>query len=235
MTIHPDTLPFFRELAQNNNRPWFMDNKPRWEAIRKQFEAFTQELLDKMSALDPTLEGLTAKGCMYRIYRDTRFSNDKTPYKTHIACFLSSWGKKNSGVPGYYLQVGSEEAYGLTDTCNLGGGIFMPAPASLAAIRQEIFYCPDEFLAIMSNSSYKRYFGKEFFTIKKLSRVPKGYPADWEHADLLKYKDYCTTHTLPEDAVTSPDLSDRVVEIWRASLPLNRFIQRAMEEVKDTL
>ena len=157
MTIHPDTLPFFRELAQNNNRPWFMDNKPRWEAIRKQFEAFTQALIDEMVKVDKSLEGLTAKQCVYRIYRDTRFSPDKTPYKTHIACFLSSWGPKNSGVPGYYFQLGTEEAYGLKGTCNLGGGIFMPTPDALNAIRQEIFYCTDEFKAILDNPEYNRY------------------------------------------------------------------------------
>ena len=235
MTIHPDTLPFFEELALNNNRPWFQAQKPRWEAIRKQFELFTQELLDQMSLLDPTLEGLTAKGCLYRIYRDTRFSNDKTPYKTHIACFLSSWGKKNSGVPGYYFQVGSEEAYGLKDACNLGGGIFMPVPAALNAIRQEIFYCPEELLDIIGKASYKRYFGSEFFTTKKLVRVPKGYPANWLYADLLKYKDYCTAYTMPEKYLADEDLSDRVIDVWRASLPLNRFLQRALEEVKGSL
>lgn len=235
MTIHPDTLPFFSELARNNNRPWFLANKPRCEAIRKHFEQFTEELITRMSALDPTLEGLTAKGCTYRIYRDTRFSNDKTPYKTHIACFLSSWGKKNSGVPGYYFQVGSEEAYGLEGTCNLGGGIFMPSPEALAAIRQEIFYCPDEFLAIVNNPTFQQYFGNEFFTIKKLSRVPKGFPADWPHADWLKYKDYCTSHTLDERLLKSDSLTDEIVKIWSASLPLNFFIQRAMEEVKDRL
>ena len=103
MTLHPDTLPFLHQLAANNNRPWFNENKPRYEAIKQQFEAFTQELIDQMIPLDPSLEGLTAKRCVYRIYRDTRFSADKTPYKTHIACFLPSWGIKNSGVPGYYF------------------------------------------------------------------------------------------------------------------------------------
>ena len=179
---------------------------------------------------DPSLEGLTAKGCVYRIYRDTRFSADKTPYKTHISCFLSSWGPKNSGVPGYYFQIGAEEAYGLTGTCNLGGGIFMPTPEALNAIRQEIFYCTDEFLSIMNEPSYKRYFGSEFFTIKKLQRVPKGYPADWEHADLLKFKDYCTSYTMPERMLDSPRLADEVLKVWRASVPLNLFLQRAISE-----
>lgn len=231
-TIHPDTLSFLRELARNNNRPWFNDHKDRWIAIKGQFEAFTQTLVDEMVKLDPSLEGLTAKQCVYRIYRDTRFSPDKTPYKTHIACFLSSWGPKNSGVPGYYLQMGCDEAYGLKGTCNLGGGIFMPRPEALNAIRQEIFYCTNDFLAIINEPNYKKYFGSEFFTVKKLQRVPKGYPADWEHADLLKYKDYCTAHTMPERLLTSDRLSDEVLKVWKSSVPLNLFIQRALEDVR---
>jgi len=232
MNLHPDTLPFLTELTMNNNRPWFNDNKPRWIAIKESFEAFTQELIDEMVKYDPSLEGLTAKKSVYRIYRDTRFSPDKTPYKTHIACFLSSWGAKNSGVPGYYFQIGTEEAYGLKGTCNLGGGIFMPTPEALNAIRQEIFYCPDEFISIMNEPKYKKYYGSEFFTIKKLQRVPKGYPADWEYADLLKYKDYCTSYMLPDRLIGSPKLSEEVLKVWKASVPLNLFLQRAMEDVR---
>ena len=232
-TIHPDTLPFLRELATNNNREWFNAHKPHWLEIKEAFEAFTQALIEEMEKEDDTLAGLTAKNSVYRIYRDTRFSADKTPYKTHVACFLSSWGPKNSGVPGYYFQLGCDEAYGLKGTCNLGGGIFMPTPEGLNAIRQEIFYCPDEFLAIMAEPEYKKYFGTEFFTMKKLSRVPKGYPADWEYADLLKYKDYCTSHTMPDRMLGSPRLFDEVLRVWRASLPLNRFIQRALEETRN--
>ena len=234
MRLHPQTLPFFKELACHNERDWFNEHKPLWLDIKADFEAFTQGLIDEMVPLDPTLAGLTVKQCVYRIYRDTRFSPDKTPYKTHIACFLPSWGKKNSGVPGYYFQVGME-AYGLPGACNLGGGIFMPNAETLNAIRQEIFYCTDEFLSIMAKADYKRYFGNEFFTTKKLSRVPKGYPADWEYADLLKYKDYTTAHVIPERYIDSDELFGRVLKVWKASVPLNKFLQRAMEEVKNTL
>ncbi|MBR1799185.1 MAG: DUF2461 domain-containing protein [Bacteroidales bacterium] len=231
MTIHPDTLPFFKELLQNNNRPWFNENKPRWEVIKQQFEAFTQCLLNDMVKHDASLEGLTAKQCVYRIYRDTRFSPDKTPYKTHIACFLPSWGKKNMGMPGYYFQLGLDEAYGLKGTCNMGGGIFMPASDTLAAIRQEIFYNTDEFLKIIDEPSYKHYFGDTFFTQKILTRVPKGYPSDWEHAHLLKYKDYCTSYEMPNRMINSDNLSKEVLSVWQASVPLNLFIQRAMTEL----
>lgn len=225
--IHPDTLLFFQELNENNNREWFADNKSRWEAIRDDFAVFTEALIAAMVPQDDTLKGLSAKKCIYRIYRDIRFSADKRPYKTHISCFLPSGGRRNCGVPGYYLQIGQAD-YGLNDGCSVGGGIFMPEPAALNAIRQEIYYNIGEFDALRHEPDYRRYFGDEFFTIKKLQRVPKGYPADWEYADLLKYKDYTVNHDIEAEHVFDDDFLDEVLRVFEASIPLNKFIQRAM-------
>ena len=230
MRLNADTLPFFDELQENNNREWFNANKERWIAIKEDFEKFTEALIERMLPLDPSIGNVKAKDCMYRIYRDTRFSQDKRPYKTHIACFLPTGGKKRMGVPGYYLQLGQED-YGLHGNCSLGGGIFMPSPEALFAIRQEIFYNIDEFKKIMAERSYKKFFGNEFFMVKKLSRVPKDFPSDWPDADLLKYKDYTTMYEMPQKYVESDELLDRVVEVFKASVPLNKFVQRAMYEL----
>ena len=225
--MSPDTLPFFVELERNNNRDWFLANKARWDAIRTEFTALTAQVIDALSPLDPTIGHPDPRRCVYRIYRDLRFSPDKRPYKTHIAFFLSSGGVKRSGAPGYYLQVGQSD-YGLEEGCSLGGGIFMPDTATLAAIRQEIYYNYDEFRAIIDNPEYQRYFGDTFFTLGKLSRAPKGYPNDWEGVEWLKYKDYCTSYSLGRRDVESFHLLERVMEVFKACLPLNRFIQRAM-------
>lgn len=230
MKIHPDTLAFFDELHVHNDREWFADNKSRWTAIQHDFLEFTQALINVMSPLDPGLGNLQAKQCVYRIYRDLRFSTDKRPYKTHIACFLPAGGNRTQCVPGYYLQLGQED-YGLHGNCSLGGGIFMPSPKQLAAIRQEIFYCPDEFKEILDNPEYSKYFGHEFFTSRKLSRPPKGFPADWPDIDLLKYRDYCTMYSMPDNIVLTDQLFDEVVRVWKASLPLNRFIERALTDI----
>ena len=224
--MSPDTLPFFAELAQNNNREWFMDNKSRYDAIREEFINLTARIIDEISVLDPTIGHPDPKKCLYRIYRDLRFTQDKRPYKTHISFFLSSYGIKRSGEAGYYLQIGQED-YGLTGNCSLGGGIFMPDKDKLAAIRQEIFYNPDEFLAIVNEKNYKRYFGNTFFTTRVLSRAPKGYPNDWEHVYWLKFNDYCTMHAVPDSVLTSDGLKDYVMKVFRASVPLNKFILKA--------
>ena len=227
MNIHPDTLSFFDDLMVNNNRDWFNDNKSRWTAIRDQFVELTQALIDVMTPLDPALGNLQAKQCVYRIYRDLRFTTDKRPYKTHIACFLPVGGDRTQCVPGYYLQLGQGD-YGLEGGCSLGGGIFMPSPSQLAAIRQEIFYCPDEFKAILAQKDYHRYYGNSFFTSRKLSRPPKGYPADWPDIDLLKYRDYCSMHTMPKKLIGSDQFFDHVIKVWKATVPLNLFIERAL-------
>lgn len=229
-TLNPDTLPFFAELERNNNREWFMANKHRWEAIKTDFERFTEVVIERMSALDPSIGHPQAKHCMYRIYRDLRFSPDKRPYKCHISFFLATGGVKRNSMPGYYMQIGQED-YGLHGNITLGGGIFMTSPEALAAIRQEIFYNIDEFKAIMAEPSYQKYFGSEFFTVQKLSRVPKGFPADWPDGDLLKYKDYCTMGQIAAEHAAAPDLLERVVDVFAASVPLNKFIQKAMYEM----
>lgn len=228
MNIHPDTIQFFNELYENNHRDWFADNKHRWTAIQQSFLDFTQALIDVMAPLDPGLRNLEASRCVYRIHRDLRFTPDKRPYKTHIACFLYAGGCRTKCAPGYYLQLGRGE-YGLNGGCSLGGGFFMPSAKELAAIRQEIFYCTHEFKAIMAAPEYRRYFGDQFYTRKKLTRPPKGYDPAWPDIDLLKYTDYCTMYQMPRDIIFTPQLFDEVVKVWKASLAMNLFLQRAIE------
>ena len=236
-----DTITFFRELAANNNRDWFMDNKKRYDAIREEFIELTAQVIDEFSPLDPTIGHPDPRKCIYRINRDLRFTPDKRPYKTHIAFFLSSYGIKRCGEAGYYLQIGQEDeekSSGLFDSetenkkrphgnCSLGGGIFMPDKAKLAAIRQEIFYNTDQFLSIVNEKKYKKYFGNTFFTTKILSRAPKGYPNDWEYVDWIKYNDYCTMHEVPNDIVLSNGFKDYVMDVFKTSVPLNKFLLQA--------
>lgn len=203
-----------------------MDNKSRYDAIHEEFTDLTAQIIDELEPLDPTIGHPDAKKCQYRIYRDLRFTQDKRPYKCHISFFLSSYGIKRSGEAGYYLQIGQED-YGLTGKGSIGGGIFMPDKEKLAAIRQEIFYNTDDFLAVINEKTYKKYFGDSFLTTKQLSRAPKGYPNDWKYVDFLKYNDYCSAHTIPSKVITSDGLKDYVMKVFRATVPLNKFILRA--------
>lgn len=228
MTIHPDTLQFFDELYVNNNRDWFNDNKSRWDAIRKDFVDFTQALIDAIRPLDPSIGNVDGNKCVYRIHRDLRFTKDKRPYKTHIACFMATGGDRTSTMPGYYFQMGRQDEYQLTGNCTMGGGIWCPQPKALEAIRQEIFYNTEEFKSIIEAPSYKKHFGSEFWTTKKLSRMPKGYPTDWPDGELLRYKDYVSMYEVPQELLFTEELLDKVIEVFAATVPLNKFIQKAL-------
>lgn len=220
-------MPFLKELMVNNNRDWFQENKKRWDAIRAQFLEYTQICIDEMSKLDPSVSSATANHCLYRIYRDVRFSNDKRPYKSHISFFIPTGGVKRTGVPGYYVQFAPEEE----DGCFMGGGIFMPEAPALNAIRQEIFYNPEEFLSIINDKEYKRWFPGGFWDPMPLKSAPKGYDKNWEHIKLLNHRNYCCMHEMSEEICTSKDLLDYTLDCFRAAVELNKFIQKAMYEL----
>ena len=223
--LHPDTIPFLSDLMVHNDREWFADNKPRWEAVKRDFLAYTQACIDAMTSLDPSLGSPTASRCMYRIYRDVRFSNDKRPYKAHVSFFIPTGGVRRTGVPGYYVQFDPEGG------SFMGGGIFMPEAPALAAIRQEIYYNPEEFAAIVEAPDYCRWFPDGFWDPQPLKTAPKGYPRDWPHIDWLNHRHWCSMHEVPLTLANRKDLTDYTLECFRASLPLNRFIQRAMYEL----
>lgn len=225
--LNKDTMPFLHELYANNNREWFQKNKPRWEAIKKDFLVYTQAVIDVLVKEDPSLGTPKPAQCLYRIYRDLRFSPDKRPYKAHISFFVPTGGVKRTGVPGYYVQFAPDGE----DGCFMGGGIFMPESPALNAIRQEIFYSVEEFKGIICDKTFRRWYGTDFWDPQPLKTAPKGYPKDWPDIDLLKHRHYTAMHSMEESMATSPDLLDYTLECFRASLPLNRFIQRAMYEL----
>lgn len=227
MKLHNDTMPFLQELMQNNNREWFLSNKSRWDDIRRDFLAFTQAAIDEVVKFDPTIGHPDPTRAMYRIYRDVRFSPDKRPYKTHVSFFLPTGGVRRTGMPGYYIQLDADP----TEGCFMGGGIFMPEPEALNAIRQEIFYNIEDFQAILSSKNFQQWFPDGLWDFGKLKTAPKGYPKDWPHIDLLKYKHYTMTHPFDASLATSPDLLGYVLDCFRATLPLNQFVQKAMYEL----
>lgn len=223
--LHPDTLSFLTELMTHNDRDWFASNKHRWEEIKKSFLEYTQSCIDAMVKLDPSLSSAQASRCMYRIYRDVRFSNDKRPYKAHLSFFIPTGGVKRTGVPGYFVQFDPEGG------SFIGGGIFMPEAPAINAIRQEIFYNPDEFKTIVEDSTFRQWFPDGFWDPQPLKIAPKGYPKDWEHIEWLNHRNWCTMRHIPIELMNSRRLEDETLECFRATVPLNKFLQKAMYEL----
>jgi uncharacterized protein (TIGR02453 family) len=219
--IEQHTIDFLRDLAENNNRDWFNENKPRYEKAKKNFEAFATDLLAYMQSVDPALANIEIKQCLYRIYRDVRFSKNKDPYKTHFGVYIAKNGGRNSLLAGYYFHLDPKESF-------FGGGIYMPQPEYLKTLRKEIYYQIDDFNAILNNPSFKKYYSG-IDPIEKLKKNPVGFPADFEHIDLLKNKHYFASHIFNAEDVLNESFLKNVQEGMGAAKPLCDFINFTLD------
>ena len=223
-----EVLDFLRRLSDNNDREWFDAHRAEWTHVKGLWADFTAELIEGVASFDPSVRGLRPQDCTYRIARDTRFSADKRPYKSWLGTFIAPHGKK-SGYAGYYFHV-EPVGDGLLGNHLLAAGAVCIEPAVLRSIREEVLGHGDEL-----TESLRRARGFRLDTTNRLKRVPTGFPAESEHADLLKQKDYCLEKRVSEEFVLSDGLPERLVEEFRHTKPfldqLNRAIRYACEEM----
>lgn len=217
-------LDFLSELTLNNNREWFALHKDEYQVCRHDFEAFVEQWIEQMSDIEPSLRGLSYKDCIWRIYRDTRFSPDKTPYKDHFGAFLAQKGGKRSQYAGYYLHLQPD------GHCMFASGMWCPEPDLLKAVRMSIYDNADEVEEIMQNPHFRKYF-RDFDTDYMLKKVPAGFPADFEHADWLKRKLFTLSCTIKEKDIIKPDFMSHLLDICKAAKPMNDFLNYAFEEM----
>ena len=218
--INEEILTFLRQLAANNNRDWFQANKERYDRLRLAFIDEVQQLIERLAVVDPTVAGVEAKDCLYRIYRDIRFSPDKTPYKIHFAAYIAPGGR-SSERGGYYLHLQPDE-------CMLSGGIWCPPMPLLKRLRRDIYDNIDEFRAILDNPAFRQvYGGLEGETLK---RMPQGYPMDSPHADIMRHKDFVVAAHKEDGFFCQPDWLDRTAEELALIHPLNEFLNYTFEE-----
>lgn len=234
MTFPSDTLPFLRELAVNNNRPWFVANKVRFDAIHKVFIEFCAAVVEGLAKDDPSVANVDARQCVYRIYRDLRFSPDKRPYKDHIAFWVPCGGNKHVDVPGYYLQIAPEGNEMGNGSC-LGGGVYAMRADTTDLMRQEVYYQMEELQAILHAPSYRQYYGADFWDPQPAKTVTAnfrkmvgGIPEDYPYSDLLKHRSYVSLHCFSNDLVPSNMLLSHCLEAFRATIPLNNFFRAAL-------
>jgi len=213
-------LAFLRKLKKNNNKPWFDAHRDAYTEAKGEVETFLEGLIHAYGKTDESISALTPKECMFRINRDVRFSKDKSPYKLNFGASITSGGKK-SPLAGYYLHIEPGKSF-------VGGGIWMPMPADLAKIRQEIDYNLDEFKSIVNASAFKRQFGK-LYTGEDISlqRVPKGYDADNPAAEYLKLKSYLAMKMLTDEEVASSSLQKNCIAAFKALKPMLDFVNRS--------
>lgn len=224
-----DILDFLTQLACNNNREWFSANKDWYKRCHARFEGVSEEFISRLSELDPELQGLTPKDCIWRIYRDVRFSADKRPYKEWFGVFPAAKGGKKSLHGGYYLHLQPGH-------CLFAAGIWCPNPDLLKVLRQEIVANYDEVEELMDAPQFKQYFS-DFDTDWMLKKTPKEFnlegieePHRQRVEEWIKRKAFTISTPLSDEEVCSPDFMDHLMDIAVAAKPMNDFLNYTFVE-----
>jgi uncharacterized protein (TIGR02453 family) len=218
--IQAQTLDFLKELVDNNNREWFQANKERYDKARENLIELTTSLISKVHQIDPGVSAdLDPKKSVMRIYRDIRFSKNKTPYKSNFGVSIPSHGLKLGGVE-YYLQIQPGKSF-------IAGGYWMPEAEHLKAIRQEIDYNAADLKKIIDEPGFVKLFG-EFRKQEQLKTVPRDYNADNENIELLKLKSFVVFHQLIDKEVQSATAAEDIAGLCSKIYPLNVFLKNAI-------
>ena len=214
------TLHFLKKLKINNNREWFDSNKTEYLASKEIFEEFVSELIKGINKFDKKVSlDLKPKDCTFRIYKDVRFSKDKTPYKNNMSASINPGGKK-SNIPGYYFHLEP-------DGCFLAGGVYMPMPDVLKAIRQEIDYNPLPLINVLKSASFK----KEFNGLDeedKLKNPPKGFNKDHAHSEILKNKHFIVSQKFENKVILKKEGLIKTLDSFKAMYPFLDYLRKAI-------
>ncbi len=217
--INTSTLTFLRNLKKNNNKEWFDKNKDKYLAAKDNVAELTDALLKECSRFEKGLSGLTSKDCIFRIYRDVRFSKDKKPYKNNLGASLNVGGKKVQNA-GYYLHIEPGGSF-------FAGGIWMPTGDQLKKIRQEIDYNGKEFNKILYNKDFKKLFtglDKSY----QLKTTPKGYDKSHPDIESLKLTSFIVWHQFSDKEVGNKNFIARLGKGAKIMKPLIDFLNTAM-------
>jgi uncharacterized protein (TIGR02453 family) len=221
--LNPKTYKFLSELAENNNKPWFDENRKTYETLRKDLIIFFESVVNELKKFDPDMELIEAKRSIFRINRDIRFSNDKSPYKTHFGAYFCKGGKSNLINAGYYIHIEPGKSF-------IGSGIYQPPAPALKKIRQEIDYNFEDFKSIVLDKKFIKTFG-ELSQDDKLKRPPKGYDEENEAIEYLKLKSFFVGRNFTDNELTASDAPAQIAAFLETSYPLIRFLNAAVEEV----
>ena len=216
ITISKSTLQFLKDLSENNNRPWFNDNKDRYTAAYENMIGFAEALIDEMSHHDH-LVPMSGKKSLFRIYRDVRFSKDKSPYKNNFAGGLKRATKWLRGGYYYHIEPGTSFA---------GGGFWGPNTADLKRIRDEIAADHQPLMKIISSPTFKKTFGTlQGETVKT---APKGFDKDHPAINLLRHKQFLISRPFTEAEVTSPNFVKELSQTFQKMRPFFDYMSEVL-------
>lgn len=224
-------LRFLRDVMANNNRPWFQEHKDEYLAVKDDFERGVAQAIARISAFDPSVAHITVKDATYRFYRDTRFSQDKSPYKNHLGAYIAAHGKK-SLHGGYYIHLEP-------DHCLVACGDYWLPTNILTSCRNEIMGNTEEWLKCVENPTFLKYYGApedakwdspQGFGLERLKTCPAGFPRDYEHIKYLRMKDFCCWHHVGEDFFDGDGWLDDIERYFKAGKPMMDFINAVVDD-----
>lgn len=229
-------MAFLRNVAANNNREWFQEHRHEYEEARADFEQGVAKAIGRIAEFDPSVAHLTVKDCTYRFYRDTRFSQDKSPYKDHFGAYISARGKK-SLHGGYYLHV-------QPDGCLVACGSYWLPTNILTSCRNEIMGNEEEWLRCVESDEFQRYYGcdlapctereswetKQGFGLERLKTCPAGFPRDYEYVKYLRLKNYCCWHRVSDAFFEGDRWLAKMVPMLQAAKPMQDFINAVIDD-----
>ena len=217
-----DIINFLEELAANNDRAWFEANRDRYKAVKSRMDAVAKDFIEAVAAFDPSVEGVQVKDATYRIYRDTRFTKDKSPYKTWFGVYVCPRGKR-SGFSGYYMHVEPENDYYMLCT-----GAYCPTPGEVKSIREEIMTEGENFVETIRAA---RGFEIDWTTAYK--RMPQGWSADDPHSEYYRLRNYLLMRVVDRDYVLADDFISRAAAEMSLTRPFNDTLNRAIEYARE--
>lgn len=213
-----DAIDFFRELELNNNKPWFEANKKRYEAsVKKPMEAFAGHMIERMKKFDPEI-AMTPKDAVFRIYKDVRFSKDKTPYKTNAGAHISRGGRKGFSTPGLYFHFDPR-------VMGVASGYYMLEPDQIAKIRRLIMSDPAGYEKALGNKAFQTHFGKVLGETNKV--MPPEFKEAAKTLPILLNKQFYYWAEQPVEQLLIEDLDDFLIERYQAAVPMNEYLNQA--------
>lgn len=213
---------FLNALKDNNNRDWFNANKDQYKAALSEFEGVVGQLIGAVGEYDSWIRMLEPKECIFRIYKDIRFSKNKEPYKTNMGAYLSRGGRKGK-FSGYYVHFEPGASF-------ISGGLYMPEPAVLSRVREDLDIYHEDFVNIINQPNFKKLYPA--LLGDKLKTIPKGYNKDNPAADMLKHKDLYVMHPLSDKQISASDFTSFAADAFRELKPFNDFFNRAIEDMQ---
>ena len=215
-------LEFLQELADNNNRTWFEANRERYKQVKQRMDVVAAEFIEAVAAFDPAVEGVQVKDATYRIYRDTRFTKDKSPYKTWFGVYVCPRGKK-SGLSGYYMHVEPDQNHYMLCT-----GAYCPTAGEIKSVREEIMTEGDAFVESIEAAT-----GFEVDWSSALKRMPQGWSAEDEYSDYYRLRNYLLVKMVDKDYFLRPDAIQQAAKDMQCTRAFNDTLNRAIEYARE--